>query len=170
MSGNGLYLSLYQVYEQWIVIWRTSEHNRKTQPVIHYISEWRYNLSKGGIKGGMYLQSKSEPNSILNKTIMWYNDYLKSKQWEEKKIQVFKEKWKLCQKCCSDKNINVHHWSYKKKYKEPIEHLFVLCRDCHEAFHLKYNMSESMMAKTMNFIFWKWWKKREARKLKLLNK
>ena len=90
---------------------------------------------------------------------MYYRNYLKSESWNNKKKEVLKIKWWKCEKCWTLKNLNIHHWSYKKKYNEPIKHLFVLCFDCHTEFHKKYKMWKSMLNKTMNFIYWKWWRK-----------
>ena len=89
-----------------------------------------------------------------------YKTYIKSKEWNDKKIEIKTIKWNICQRCWSKNNIHVHHASYKKLWNEPAEHLFILCWECHEQFHCKYKMWKSMINKTMNFIYWKWWRKK----------
>jgi len=89
-----------------------------------------------------------------------YKDYLESEKWKDKRLVVFEFKWKFCEKCWKIEYLNIHHWSYKKKYKEPLKHLFVLCYGCHKDFHDKYKMWKSMLNKTLNFIHWKWWRKK----------
>ena len=90
-----------------------------------------------------------------------YNEYLKSNEWQNKRKIVFETKWEYCEKCWSIEKLNIHHWSYKKKYNEPIRHLFILCDICHKDFHTKYKIWKSMLNKTLNFIHWKWWRKRK---------
>lgn len=89
-----------------------------------------------------------------------YKKYLNSDTWKLKREEVFNIKWNKCEKCWVEEYLNIHHWSYNKKYKEPTHHLFVLCYICHKEFHNKYKMWKSMINKTLNFIHWKWWRKK----------
>ena len=67
-----------------------------------------------------------------------YKEQLKDRRWEE-----FREKVKFirgykCEKCGSQKILQVHHKRYKrglKAWEYDIKDLIVLCRDCHEKAH-----------------------------------
>jgi len=63
----------------------------------------------------------------------FYRAYLKSKKWEQKRLQVFKHYGKRCYACLTYKGpIQVHHLSYDKVGHEPITDLMPLCKDCHK--------------------------------------
>ena len=65
-----------------------------------------------------------------------YKEYIHSENWKEVRKQAFKAHGKFCARCKTDKNLDVHHKTYKRFKAEDIENdLIPLCRGCHEACH-----------------------------------
>lgn len=66
-----------------------------------------------------------------------YQEWLKTKYWYEVKKLVFARDGKICRICKSEKNLEVHHDTYKNHFQEHrhLEDLMVLCRTCHQDFH-----------------------------------
>lgn len=70
---------------------------------------------------------------------MWRKaEYLSSKEWKLKRIQVKERDNHSCQLCGSTKDLHVHHMSgYDQIPNEPIDCLITLCNVCHKAEHDK---------------------------------
>ena len=70
---------------------------------------------------------------------MWRKaEYLSSKEWKLKRIQVKDRDNHSCQVCGSTSNLHVHHMSgYDQIPNEPIDCLITLCNGCHKAQHDK---------------------------------
>ena len=70
---------------------------------------------------------------------MWRKaEYLSSKEWKLKRIQVKDRDNNSCQVCGSTSNLHVHHMSgYDQIPNEPIDCLITLCNGCHKAQHDK---------------------------------
>lgn len=70
---------------------------------------------------------------------MWRKaEYLSSKEWKLKRIQVKDRDNYSCQICGSTKDLHVHHMSgYDLIPNEPISCLITLCSVCHKAEHDK---------------------------------
>jgi 5-methylcytosine-specific restriction endonuclease McrA len=70
---------------------------------------------------------------------MRYNDYLKSKDWREKKTSKHNRKGglkKRCAICGSREKLDVHHLSYKKELQAVEQKdLRIFCRRCHYLAH-----------------------------------
>jgi len=82
-----------------------------------------------------------------------YNAYISSPEWQEKRKQVFEQKWYKCESCWISESLHVHHWTYRRLYKEKISDLFVLCWYCHMSLHEKYGTIDLLRA-TKAFIKW----------------
>jgi len=63
-----------------------------------------------------------------------YKIYLKSDWWVYFSSKIKKER-KKCQKCGTDKKLNVHHLTYVNRGSEKDEDVLVLCRFCHKDIH-----------------------------------
>lgn len=83
---------------------------------------------------------------------MNYTEYLLSENWRKKRDLVFLERWKKCERCFSEKRLHVHHWSYEFLWDEPLDHLFLLCNKCHNAFHKKFWKSIDLLKQTISYI------------------
>ena len=65
-------------------------------------------------------------------------EYLSSKEWRLKRIQVKERDNYSCQLCGATKDLHVHHMSgYDQIPNEPIDCLITLCKFCHKAEHDK---------------------------------
>lgn len=64
-----------------------------------------------------------------------YQEYLKSKHWQDIRHKVFKEYGYRCDLCGSPKNLRVHHITYENLGEEQISDLVPLCEDCHKNLH-----------------------------------
>lgn len=69
---------------------------------------------------------------------MDYNKYIKSKEWRDKRNELFTLKGKECEQCGSTHKINVHHISYDNLGNESLDDLQILCFQCHMSKHDEY--------------------------------
>lgn len=67
-----------------------------------------------------------------------YKKYLLSIEWQNKREEILNINWYKCQRCSSTNNLHIHHWTYKRLYKENISDLFCLCSKCHTKLHSLY--------------------------------
>lgn len=67
----------------------------------------------------------------------WYQEYLKSEHWKETREKALKRSGYKCQVCGYNKNLQVHHNTYKNIGHEDPTDLVVLCWKCHKTFHGK---------------------------------
>ena len=96
-----------------------------------------------------------------------YRDYLKSDIWKEKRDMVFTKKGRKCEKCFSEHNLAIHHWTYRRIYNETLSDLFVLCNNCHYELHEIF-WTRDLLRATKAFIKWEEYipRKRKPRKTK----
>lgn len=69
-----------------------------------------------------------------------YAEQLKDERWLYLRNQVMDRDLRICQKCLTGKNLNVHHLYYdtgRMAWEYPLGALITLCKDCHEAEHEK---------------------------------
>lgn len=64
-----------------------------------------------------------------------YKNYLLSAKWRLKREELFAVRSKICERCKSVNNIQVHHKTYKNIFNEPLDDLEVLCKPCHMSHH-----------------------------------
>lgn len=64
-----------------------------------------------------------------------YLEYLKSPEWQEKRIAAVQAADYRCQVCNTPNHLDVHHRTYERFKNELPGDLTVLCRSCHELFH-----------------------------------
>lgn len=65
----------------------------------------------------------------------WYNEYLLSARWREKRAMVLERDQYICQGCRSQKATVVHHLTYKHAGDELLFELTSVCGDCHQKAH-----------------------------------
>jgi hypothetical protein len=65
-------------------------------------------------------------------------EYMESQAWQDKRQRVLKRDSHECQLCYSTDNLEVHHTKYDRVPYEPIDHLILLCRSCHQKEHDKH--------------------------------
>lgn len=82
-----------------------------------------------------------------------YGSYIKSKIWERRKNQYWKNHKKTCSACDSSSYIELHHAIYSGfDGTEKDSHLFPLCKNCHKDFHNEYGSKANMLNDTKIFI------------------
>lgn len=68
-----------------------------------------------------------------------YEEYLESDEWKKIKKSIRSRKgakWRYCNICGIDENLDVHHSSYKVIGSiNPGNTVKILCRDCHQELH-----------------------------------
>jgi hypothetical protein len=65
----------------------------------------------------------------------WYDVYLSSDEWADKKSKVMQRANNLCEGCGDARAQVVHHMSYKNVGEEFLFELVALCHPCHERYH-----------------------------------
>jgi len=98
-----------------------------------------------GGQGNTFAKSVSYtcPTVIGLVFFMNYKDYLQSEHWQNKRKEVISKQGNRCRICNSNKNLNIHHRTYRQYGKSILGHelnlfLLPLCRDCHVLWH-KYH-------------------------------
>ena len=64
-----------------------------------------------------------------------YKEYLSSPEWKAKRSKVLRRANYKCEICKVNKAWQVHHNTYKRKYKERLGDLIAVCEDCHKGEH-----------------------------------
>lgn len=75
--------------------------------------------------------------SVSNNKRKAYNEHLRSKQWFEFKASVIKDRGFKCELCKSQKDLELHHLSYKRFGNEQAKDVMLLCHKCHLKAHKK---------------------------------
>jgi len=70
-----------------------------------------------------------------------YKEYLNSEHWKSIRSKFYKSKrfqriGYKCAACKSDKNLNLHHKTYKHLGNEHLKDLILLCSICHKNVHI----------------------------------
>lgn len=85
------------------------------------------------------------PESVKNEFLTTKKDYLKSKEWKQKRLQVLKRDGHKCTNCNTFQNLTVHHDSgYKQIPHEPISCLRTLCKKCHTQLHSELGFPQTI--------------------------
>lgn len=83
--------------------------------------------NKGGKKG------KSKKG--FSKRRAKYEEYLRSDEWAQLRIDLFKHRGYVCERCNNKKKLQVHHKNYSNLFNEEPEDLEILCEKCHREEH-----------------------------------
>ena len=94
---------------------------------------------------------KQSKNTVNHDDV--YNNYLRSKAWEDKRTQVLKRDGYRCV-CCNtqavDIPLDVHHKTYDNIGKEPLSDLASMCKSCHDATHERLREQEDYKQRASN--------------------
>lgn len=66
---------------------------------------------------------------------VWYNEYLRSEAWREKRRQILERDGGICQGCRCTRAVHVHHLTYDNVGDELLFQLISLCETCHDKTH-----------------------------------
>jgi hypothetical protein len=64
-----------------------------------------------------------------------YPDYLESDAWQERRQIMLERSGNECERCGSERRLEIHHLTYKRLGSEWMSDLSVLCRNCHASEH-----------------------------------
>lgn len=64
-----------------------------------------------------------------------YHEYLRSDAWKKKRKKALKRDRGRCTRCGSTRNLQVHHLTYDRIFKERLSDLTTLCAKCHMREH-----------------------------------
>jgi hypothetical protein len=67
----------------------------------------------------------------------WYQEYLKSNEWSDKRSRVLSRCGYICEGCGKNRASIVHHLSYVNVGHDFLFELVGLCQDCHSTLHNK---------------------------------
>ena len=62
----------------------------------------------------------------------WYNQYLESRVWKERRAKVIYRAKGVCEACGEARPTEIHHLAYKNVGREPLFDLVAVCHECHE--------------------------------------
>lgn len=65
----------------------------------------------------------------------WYDEYLQTDAWREKRLQVLARARNTCEGCGLVKSTQVHHLTYERVGREMLFDLVAVCDDCHREIH-----------------------------------
>jgi hypothetical protein len=86
-----------------------------------------------------YIENKITPELTQNQqelNSLPYKEYLQTDHWKSLKKKALVLAGNSCALCqTKDKQLHVHHKTYKNRGKETQKDLIVLCKDCHAKFH-----------------------------------
>jgi 5-methylcytosine-specific restriction endonuclease McrA len=63
-----------------------------------------------------------------------YQDYLASEEWQEKRREILTRDRFKCRHCGNDAT-EVHHLTYVRIFREELDDLVSVCRNCHQDIH-----------------------------------
>jgi hypothetical protein len=64
-----------------------------------------------------------------------YEEYINSGQWKAFKLMIFAARGARCERCSSNRHLNLHHKTYERLTNELPTDVEILCRKCHESHH-----------------------------------
>ena len=67
----------------------------------------------------------------------WYNNYLNSPEWHDRRRKVLERARGICEGCGDRRAVHVHHTTYAHVGNELLFELAALCEQCHELAHSK---------------------------------
>jgi 5-methylcytosine-specific restriction endonuclease McrA len=65
----------------------------------------------------------------------WYETYLSSDKWKQKRKEVLSRDGDKCRMCGTTEHLEVHHLHYRDFGNENLNTLLTLCTNCHEFVH-----------------------------------
>lgn len=65
----------------------------------------------------------------------WYDEYLRSDEWKQRRHQVLQRAGGMCEGCLKRSATQVHHLTYDRVGKEMLFDLVAICDICHGQIH-----------------------------------
>ena len=124
-------------------LWEDYKSKRMSEDLMSFIDSISY--YNDVVKEEVEEETGHENNTVENKELyskmlnhlktMPYASYLKTEHWRHFRDEVIKHYDGKCAVCNSEKDLNVHHRSYKNRGRETFNDVVLLCRDCHSKIH-----------------------------------
>lgn len=158
IEKHGL-LKLKELTERYGIMYHDKSYffNYKYVPTVFYCSATLEKFDDGGNLWEAYVDEKrmklekQEEIQEKNKNFTYdeelyfkilsslksmpYKSYLKTEHWQHFRKEVIDHYDGKCAVCNSEKELNVHHRSYKNRGRETFNDVVLLCRDCHSKIH-----------------------------------
>ena len=100
------------------------------------VPEFKLTYSDGKSKKNGNHASISESLDDVEHPSGFYDFYIHSKKWQQKRVERLRLDDFKCKRCGSAKNVQVHHTNYKRVGMEDVDNdLVTLCRKCHAEIH-----------------------------------
>ena len=78
---------------------------------------------------------EQKKESDRKKFFEWYNEYLLTPEWKQRRSLVMRRANGICEGCLSENAIHVHHTNYTHVGDELLFDLVALCEACHSKAH-----------------------------------
>jgi hypothetical protein len=85
-----------------------------------------------------------ESAHVMRLRTMSYPEYLKTREWADKREQALDRDGHRCRVCNSSEHLHVHHRTYERRGNEDLNDLTTLCKTCHESFHERMRQDDLM--------------------------
>lgn len=130
-----------QYKEQCLVCGRPTTNNaiaHKKIPDIESVLEWDQNLENSYMfqvqerAGEIRLEQLKQWQSRDTEWDKWYQAYISSPEWKDKRSRVLERDNYQCKACERRKATQVHHLTYKHVGDEPLFDLVSVCDTCHD--------------------------------------
>lgn len=109
------------------------------------------------IKENLYLLKAIDAKraaSVIDTT--QYQEYIKSKKWQETRRRILKRDHYVCAICGKAKNLVVHHTTYKNLGAENDADLITLCDSCHGIVHKHASGDPFSLLEMAEKVFLEW--------------
>jgi 5-methylcytosine-specific restriction endonuclease McrA len=117
-------------WEEWRLLCKKCEAKHFTEGREQYaarVAEW---------KALRHAEVAADQKRLVELKSMNYRDYLRTPEWQNRRIQHLRSAGFSCQVCnARNTELHVHHRDYRRIGEELYQDLIVLCRDCHALFH-----------------------------------
>lgn len=80
-------------------------------------------------------KAQTEAEQRRSEFFAWYDEYLKSPEWRQKRELVFRRAGGVCEGCGIAPATEVHHQTYDHVGEEFLWELVAICNPCHTRFH-----------------------------------
>lgn len=110
-----------------------SEATRKPIPDFDYELEEKRRKAKSAEYSAAMLELRKEFDLL-------YEDYLRSDEWQEKRIPILGRAKGKCEVCELNEATDVHHNTYERVGAELQEDLSAVCNFCHKVLHRRIKL------------------------------
>jgi len=104
-------------------------------PPFDIVSRDDYWKTKSAQMTSLAQQIATDAKNKLAERRAFYESYLQSADWREKRLMVIRRESGLCQGCRKEQITQVHHRNYDRLGDELLTDLYGYCETCHKKSH-----------------------------------